>query len=674
MADTLARLPAEEKERLQSQPLIRDHMLSGHTLDAALSGAEWAARWAEAAKPLDRQLLLRLVRSYAGQPFGEEEAEARLRQAPAWTGAEIRVALARMRRDGVLFAIRKAWGERLLYVPADLVGVWQLVLRPLTAGTPIRKEPDLGEREAQLRLPLSLALLSAWSDIRRKGLPLTAKGAPNKQRLVKLAEAMALKEIELKGFEFFALPDPAVPANVALALDLGLSLGWLIREPQRIVAASSALESWADLPLAAVDAKLLEIVTIRYAGQEATMHWAAIALRAMPPHEWFEADDALRQWGEELVERERLALDRWTGLLVAFGWMERIAGRDQVFLRWLIDPTLPALRSTERAHAGHDGPGDGVLYIQPDLDIIVPPEATYGVYWRLEQIAERTSLDIVSTYRITRSSCIRAGEDGYTLSTLTDWLERVSGAALPDPAAHALEDWFGRIGKLSIVDAKLLRVASKELADRIAGDGPLSDWLLERLNDYIFAVKPEGVRVLARRLSELGYPLAENRDSARPGSSASEADSSANASEAAAEASAVKAASGADLGWIRLKQLLAIYEPDGSIPKREELFPGVESIPSVWLEKPRSYHPSTRREIIERAMAWRTGVRVKRVDGWIEFIPEALVTADGSWKVEGTVRTPHPGGTAKVEWSGDSLGELMIELPDGASELPRTNH
>lgn len=683
LADILARLPDERKERLESHPLIRPELESGFSLEEALSGFGWARRWIEAASPLDCRLLLRLARIYAGLPFGEDEAEARLRGEADWTGAEIRVALARMLRDGVLFAVRKAWGERLLYLPSDMAGVWQLALRASKTGTNYTKAPApaLPEADAEeedfVRLPLSLELLGAWSDIGRKGFPLTAKGAPNKARAAKLSAAMRLKESDLAPSGAWTRADTGVPANVALALDLGLRLGWLVREPGRIAAAERAPGAWADLTIAAADAELLDLVTERYAGQEASLHWAATALRGMEPYEWFPAEEALRQWEDVSEEDESAkgALDRWARLLAAFGWMERRPGGEKAMLRWLIDPQA-ALWRDEPITAERRQPGDGAVYVQPDLEIIVPPEAGFGLRWELERIAERVSLDVVSTYRITRATCIQAGDAGYSASALKEWLASISGAPLPEPAARALDDWFGRIGKLSFADAKLLAAETRELADRIARDGPASAWLLDRLNDRVFAVKPEGVRELAERLSELGYPPSGDlrRASESAPSLIRDSGGAAKPPEAFAEAPAAPAPGGADSGWMRPGRLLSIYEPDGSIPEREELFPGVESIPSVWLQQPRSYHPSTRRELIERALAWRTGVRVRRGDRWMDFVPEALAPVDGGWKVAGRIRPPLPGEPARVEWSADSLEELMIELPDGAEGPRRTNH
>lgn len=673
LADTLARLPEALIERLRRHPLVLPALQDGLPLEAALGGAGWARRWAEAADPLARELLLRIVRAYAAMPFGEEEAEARFRRETGRTGADVRVALARLRRDGAVFAVRKAWGERLLYVPADMAGLWPLVLSLTEADSGMEAEADAPPAEPApasaggTRLPLSMQLLAAWSDIRRHGLPLTAQGVPNRARASRLAAVLELTAEEAANAGLWPEAGRTAPANVELALDIGLRLGWLRREPGRLATADAPPAGWAELTPAGADAKLLDFAALRCAGQDPRLHWAAASLRGLAPGVWHLEREALRRMGEPDAQ-ERAALDRWLALLAACGWAERGTAAGEPAFRWRIDPAPEALRAPEPE-------AEGTVYALPDLEVIVPPEARLGLRWHLELVAERQTADVVSTYRLSAEGCRRASEAGWRAETFAAWLEQASGAPLPPPAARALADWFGRLGKASLADVKLLRLAETELADRLARDPQAASWLLERLGDRAFAVRPDAVRELERRLRELGYPP----EVPQPGSPPSEAAPVAGARRKGA-ASARSAAPGPSLGegWLPDRQPLAIYEPDASLPEPEELFPGIGQVPAAWLRQPRSYHLSTRRQLVERALAWGAGLRVKRGDRWLEFVPEALMPADGGWAVRGALLRREPGesGVAaeRLELPGDSLAELMIELPDSGGEPPWTNH
>ncbi|MDG0812313.1 hypothetical protein [Cohnella rhizosphaerae] len=104
-----------------------------------------------------------------------------------------------------------------------------------------------------------------------------------------------------------------------------------------------------------------------------------------------------------------------------------------------------------------------------------------------------------------------------------------------------------------------------------------------------------------------------------------------------------------------------------------KLYPGAERVPSGWLRQPAAYHVSTRKEIVERAIAWRAGLRLSRKSGWIDFAPERVMPADtGGWRVWGRpfVReavscrpalAEHP-----VALEAAEIGALMILLPEAA--------
>lgn len=665
LSETLSRLPEKLRAKLLAHPAIQARLKEGEPLESAVGGAEWARRWAAVADTASRALLEGLIRTFAGLPIGEEAAEARLARATDLTGAEIRVSLARLRRDGILFAVRKAWGNRLLYVPSDMVGVWQLTLCPPTAEPLPEEREGAVEVRSPARLPLSLELLQVWADIRRRGFPLTAKGAPHKAHVQKLASGMRLTAEEIADSGILGEGGQPVPANVALALDIGLCAGRLVRDSGGIAAKDELDGVWADKPLCDADAALLDLATARYGGQEAGLHWAATALRGLKPGRWYLKREALREPGAE----EREALGKWLKLMASFGWMELGMYGDETAFRWRIDPAPQRFRSDEPAFGPI--PSEGVaFFVQPDLEVIVPPETSFGARWKLERIADRMACDVVSIYRLTRASCVRAGEAGFGFADVAAWLERASGMPLAEPARRTLEDWFGRIGKLSISDAKLLRVENEELADRIARDAQAEGLLLERLGSRAFAVKPDGVKELTRRLNELGYPPAVET---APSPSAA---SSPNGSAPGKRPKNPPAPGTTDPGWIRRGPALSLYEPDESIPGREDLFPGLDAVPAAWVQRPGRYHVSTRRELVERAIAWRTGLKVKQGDRWFAFVPETLTSDEGGWKVAGRRRGFEDGETAAdraLELSADNLDELMIELPLEPAGASRTN-
>jgi len=727
----------------------RAKLTENGTLEIYPDEAAACRHWADGASPLERRLLRWIVRRYAGLPFGEDEAELGFAAEEAWTGAEIRVALARMRRDGVLLAVRKTWGDRLLYVPAEKAGLWRLTLAPPRA-KPLEGEPDAEPLTAVSRLPLSLELLAVWSAMRRHGFPLTAKGVPHKARTDKLASGMRLTGEEVAASGILTAREQPAPPNVALALDIGLCVGALSREPGRLAVSDRPPADWAGKSRPEVDAELLELATLRYAGREAKLHGAATALRGLKPGLWYKESEVRgsEEPGAADAEGEDDAWERWLGLMSSFGWLERAveSGSGERIVRWTIDPSLPGLR--HGSPAAEAVPGEGTIYVQPDLEILVPPEAGFDARWILESVAERTAADVVFAYRLTRESCHRANEAGWTFSELAGWLERQSGGPLPESARRALADWFSRLGRASVAEATLLRLADEEAAELVARDEKASGLLEERLSERVFVVRPGGAEALVRRLGELGYPAGSfpsagartaggksaggkavgtkadgtkadgmkadgtktvgtkadgtNADGTKAvgtkadgtkadrmkkdgtktdGTRADETKADrVEAAESQAEASPERRPLPSDPGWVLRRPASSFYEEDRAPPKEEELFPGLRDVPAAWLREPRSYHVSTRRELVERAIAWRTGLKLRQENGWVRFVPEKVRPTERGWAATGWLRPDGETGpvrSPRLEWSADRFAEMMIELPAPSVPGPDgtwTNH
>lgn len=662
LEETLSRLPPRLRDLLALHPAYAERVAQGVPLEQALASPDEPQRWAERASPVSRWLLRRIVRTYGCLPF-EEAALERLAAESPWTGAEIRVALAGLLREGIVFAVRKTWGDRLLYLPADRAALWQLALYPR------RPQPLPGEEQGRVssltagsRLPLSLELLRTLAGLERDGgLPLTARGAPHKARAAKLAAGLGLTADDVRAAGLaFARPE-GVPEQAALVLDIALRKGWLRRLSDRWEAAREPFGGGAaGAAPQELDAELLDLVAAEYGGAEAELHFAATALRALEPGVWYAERETLPP---EATPRLAAAHGRWLKLMAALGWMERgRAGRGRAgrgdaggepVCRWLIDPRPAPLR---------DGPPPEPErpVVQPDGEIWAPPETGMAARWTLELLAERSAADpAVFTYRLTRESCLRAFERGVGLDEAKRRLEAVAGAPLPHAVALAIDDWFGRFGRLSLGQATLLRTDDPELAERLRRDAVAGPLLRERLGDGAFVVAPGEADKLAARLRELGYPPAP---AFRPSEPAEPSEPSEPAAPAAPESPAAPAA------WpaaVISGRGLQVYEPDDRIPAREQLFPGLESVPASWHRQAGRYHVSTRRKLVEQALAWRTALQVT-LEGEAEprtFIPETLEAAGTGWRVAGRFRDGCSAGERLV-LGGETLAELKIELPE----------
>jgi hypothetical protein len=599
----------------------------------------------------ERWVLRGILPRFGDWPFAEEELSGLCAEGP-WTGAEIRLALRRLVRDGVLVEWRPAWGDLKWRLPAAAAVRWYRVLFPLRPDPlPETEEHAVRRDTAAHRLPLSLELLLVWADLeRRGGLPLTRRGGPHRTAAARLAAEMRLKAEELAGLPFppdaseglaeernevgftrdgGAAEHGGLPPQLALALDLGQRCRALKREPERIAVDPAGLADWLGRRRSEADDALHSLLLEHYASRNPALLFAACTLRQFPSGRWFRVADAVRAGADADT------LEAWMAYMVSFGWLERGRWRDERVFRWKKPP--------EEA----DRPSRA-LRVLPDLEVWALPEAGLRCRYELERIAERTSADEVFVYRLTQSACARAQASGLGREAVVTFLERESGNPLAASVQAALADWF---------------------AGPAAGtsEGPPPENRRAGLQDTVTGGNPDRGAVDG----EAGQRPAPDRGMAYP---APAGKGGFEDRPAAARESAVPASASGNPG------------PSGPDDESEELFPGLKAVPPTWLHAMRRYHPSTAGLLVRQALAWRTGLRLSVHGREIEFVPLSLERTAEQWEARGFIRERkvEKEGPADVGAPADAppyevraaviraadVAELRIVLPAGLTGQP----
>jgi hypothetical protein len=643
---SLARLPESIGKLIAADPVTRNWVNEGHRLEFVLTSPEWAAEWLEAEDPVQIEVLSGIVSQFAGLPF---EPDSLLRDSERWTtlpGAEIRVAIARLRRSGIIYAVRKTWGDQLLYVPTDCVSLWQSVLFPVeNADAVLNREQRIMYSDSPFRLPLSLELLKVWQFIHRHPIVITSKGGLHRPTITRLASEMLLTAEELVGLSLRYPQEESVSAPIALALDLGLVCQVLKMDNERIRTDELGLSSWLEQSVDEADVRLHEWIVSRYASQAAASHLVACAVRSLKPDVWYLSD----KLGFKYEQLE--ALEAWLNILESFGWLERGYAHGRPAFRKKKGASI-GIAEDEQTRSG------GSLYVQPDGELIVPPDAGLRLRWEIANVADLVKADTLFVYRLTRSSAERAYLLGYSANSLLDLLGQSSEMKVPDQVEQALQDWFSRLGKVSLGEVMLLRADNPEVADELLGDSELCAWLGERVGDKHFVVEASSYPKLRARLQAIGYPPHEL---ARSIPSKLDPFFSEERPDEHVEEERQ--------GWIYQSNTLGMYESDRSIPGKEQLFPGMSDIPQTWISRQGAYHSSTRKELVKKAIEWQASLWVGRPGHELIFTPRRVEETDTDWNVLGLWRTSdyeqrseRPTNSIAVVHA-EQLGELRIALP-----------
>lgn len=630
---SIFRLPESIARLINASAAVLPRLECGEPLDRIIGSSEWADRWLQVAETKTVSLLTTIVANFAGVPFELEQLVKAGTQAH-YTGSEIRVGLANLRRHGVVFAVRKAWGDQLFYLPTDLVPLWQRRLLPVQAirlpASESRPEIDPDKR---YRLPLSLELLLAWQSVADRPIVFTSKGTLNRPSIAKLISSMSMASQELEPIAF-AYPEAGhLPRQAALAIDLGLCAGVLVRGERDIRIDECGMNDWLALSVRQADARLHEYLLERYASADPQLHLAASAVATLPTGQWLET----RLFAAVVPESKA---DAWLRLLECCGWVERGSAAGRPVFRILNE--FPACEAGSEPEADPNG---GAFIVQPDGEIIVTPDVGLAARWTLERTTERVAADVLFVYRLSRDACAKAVDAGYSRQALTEFLENGSGEPLPSQVADALKDWFARLGRTRFEDAVLLRMDSPAIAKLLMDDPELASCKLALIGDQDFIIDAGDRKAIEARLSKLGYPPAATKQ------------------HRLGDAVPVAVGQKRETGWIYRPFALSCYEADPSFPELEELFPGVLDIPSAWVREPRAYHASTREALVQRAIGWQTSLLVRREGETRQFVPRALERDDDGFRAIGHWRGEAGEPRELVEVSGYDLSEMMINLP-----------
>lgn len=640
LESSVVRLPPSIRRLIEAEPSVKHRITQGERLERILRSKDWASAWLQSADETVVETLTLILTLFASTAFEPAALSRAAEQQGRFSGAEVRVAAARLRRSGVLFAVRKTWGDRLFYIPTDTVPVWQSLLLPF-AGEPLSEQQSalVQVDPHAFRLPLGLELLNAWFSVQRQPLTFTSKGLLQRPPIARMTADMRLTAEDLA---FLSLTYPGheqIPAQAALAIDFGMCCGFLRKEAGAIRVSDSGLQSWLNQSISAADARLHELALTRFSSAEPGLHLAASAVQSLPAFQWYREEQLVPICGD------RKKVDEWLRLLQSFGWLEKGSYRQAAVFRKKCD-----LSKVSESEIGESG----LFFVQPDGEIIVPPDVGLAERWLLEQIAERVTIDALFVYRLTRQACEEACNAGYTLQSVTEFLERGSGEQLPQPVASALRDWFEQLGKVRFAQVTLLRSESAEVAERLRQNPDIAAFLSEQVGDKDFVVESSAMKQLSAALLKMGYPPAEANSRMLTGHGAS----------SVIHPTMDKAAE--EPGWLYLPHLITIYEPDHTFPSADDLFPGMSDIPAAWIRQPRTYHVSTRKELIQRAIRWQAPIRIAQNGVSHTFIPKAVEEHGVEWRVLGQWKNEHeaaaPHRESVIVQPAD-FAEMMILLP-----------
>lgn len=584
---------------------------------------------------VEEKTLRIIVARFGEEPFSMEVLEG---AAPErLTGFEAMLGVERLRERGIVVTRKKAWGERLHSLADGVFPHWQAAFFGLSLALP---EHERVETVREPKRGLARLLFDLLSQISCGGGALTQKGVPHKKELSGWTAGADVTGEELEGLEIAYVHADKLPKAFAVIFDAALRLGLLQVGVGRLELVAERVRRWLKETPEERERRLQELWWDVYMPNDIWLQHAAGVLRSLRAGEWLPVPHI----GERLEALEVPSASRtaeqletaiwgyWLTPMIAFGMLERGEwkrgdGSVVACVRW---------KETVRE-------GGGKWYVQPDFEVIVPPDVDFEARWHLAGLADYEGGDEVERYRLSKSSWRGALERGDEAKAGIDVLRRHAAYGVPEEVERSLQEWSDRFGSICFEDVTLLRCRDRNDAEALLASELTSPYLLSRVGDRDFIVSKLQVKALAELLERQGFSprfTAGAADKPEPGPQRGP--------------SSPGSASG-----IVYRKRASVFPVDSEPPGTEALRRRLEQVPLAWFKSLRKYHHTTMRELVETAIAVKTAVRCRRADEEWYIYPQSLqVSSNGTFQVTG-----YRDGKETVVAS-DGWEELQLYLPE----------
>ena len=221
--------------------------------------------------------------------------------------------------------------------------------------------------------------------------------------------------------------------------------------------------------------------------------------------------DSVGGGADELLRRILVSALTWMGL-ISLGnpdaFREPLEPDHQGVFK-LTGPGVALLHGRETVNT----PGEtatrpaGQFILQPNLEILSPPDLSFELYIRLFSIAELKEVDVLERFRISPQSVHVAMSRGWDAASLREFLRTHSATGLPEMVDALIRECESKHGEIEIAPASGYLISERpELLDELFVQKKIASHLAVRLSPTAAALNPSTrVEELLDALNRRGY-------------------------------------------------------------------------------------------------------------------------------------------------------------------------
>jgi hypothetical protein len=220
-------------------------------------------------------------------------------------------------------------------------------------------------------------------------------------------------------------------------------------------------------------------------------------------------------------------------------------------------------------------------------------------------------------YRITRETFYKGLESGKSGQEIVQFLTSHAISKLPSGLEQTLVEWGKQFGRLQFADVTLLRVNTPDIAEAIHTSESCQPFILSRIGELDFIVKKEKSSQFHKHLQQMGY---HPQRSSPPKTSSIVPPSP---------------ETGQRKGWLPIEPAIFIFDLAPSFADMDHMYPQLQDIPPLWLKEFREYHGSTRKDMIRKAIEWKSYLKLRKEGIERQIMPQSLREDNNGWMLLG---------------------------------------
>lgn len=410
---------------------------------------------------MSMEVLLRAIfLQHAGLPFRIRQLEGNMELGIC--AGELRAAVPFLLRKEKLEIVKNKSGEVLLRINEESLA---MLTNEWVAGALISYDPfsivinmDAGEG-------LMYRILNWLAWIYYNGLPLTNKGNLFRKTIDALKELTPFEDEKLKGLQLQLTSQKNLPISIAFMLDILVKMSVLQLEAGEWKIQDESLRTWLKLDLKAANKKLLTILCENYvpARKYQQQIVALLTCARVQQGEICILDNVVSRLPRcpsntiGLKEEQTLWLNSWLYVLAQCGWLEQgklVQNTSVTVVRWH-EEQFEFMHETKQEL----NVVDQFIIVQPDFEILVPPEVPLAIRYKLELFTECIRLDVMSQYRLTKRKFCLALQSGLSWQLQID---------LPAHIEMAIAEWTREVNLNQANNAPIGNSKSKSISKNIA--------------------------------------------------------------------------------------------------------------------------------------------------------------------------------------------------------------